>query len=180
MLFGSFRGFSPHCAPPQGLVTLCEWGAHSFLPYPQVQSVHFQKRKFLKSTWLSKSTAWKSRAHHPRMGKFCFFFSVSLQEQPVVRFPRGWFPHSQSWPICVSGLLLWEKAVKLFFQGVLALLHFTKHTINPLLLPPFSLSYPTGCREPLPHIRFISTLSCSGLFVTSFQGPPFWRNDTDL
>lgn len=87
--FGSFGGFSLHSAPPSCLVTSWDWGAYSFVPYPQVQPLpvraHFLKCKFLKLPWLSKSTIWKSLTHKEKREatsewKNSIFVSVSLQE----------------------------------------------------------------------------------------------------
>lgn len=171
------RVFPPLCPTPL-FVALWERGACSFVPDPHMQLLliasQFLTCKFLKSPWISKSTVWKSLTHREEGGHlrveefyFCFRFFASLWSGF-----SGMVPHSQRpqhwciWPVTL------KESDEAFFQGILALPHFTKHTVNSLPLPP-SLSNPRGHREPLPHIKFISSLSHSDLLVTSLQGSLF-------
>ena len=115
-----------------------------------------------------KITDTQRRGRPPQSGRILFLFPFLCK--PVVRLLReGATQRPQHW--CIWTLTL-KESEEAFFQGILALPHFTKHTANSLPLPP-SLSNPRGHREPLPHIKFLSSLSHSDLLVTSLQGSLF-------
>lgn len=76
-----------------------------------------------------------------------FYFCLSFFARAVVRLSQGRCPHRQSWLRLCSWTVTLKESDEAFFQGILALPYFTKHTINSLLLPPSLWILPKGAQR---------------------------------
>lgn len=95
--------------------------------------------------YLKITDTQREKGGHRRMEEF--YFCLRFFARTVVRLSKGRCPHSQSWlHLCIWTVTL-EESYEAFFQGILALPYFTKHTISPLLLPLPLFILPKGAQR---------------------------------
>lgn len=137
VLLGNFRGISHHTVPPHGFVTLWKRGAYSFVPYPQIQPLpipaHSLKMQIpqvamaLRIYRLKITDTRREKGGHLRREDF--YFCLSFFARALARGAAPLPVRADS--VCLSGLGLRKRAMRLVSRAILALLYFTKQTNNP-------------------------------------------------